>query len=91
VDWIEKIGPGGDFMSTEHTLKHFRTEFWYPTLMDRQMRESWEHTGQKNMQERVQAKLDRILDTHRPAPLPDEVQTRIEAILAAAEARVAGV
>jgi trimethylamine--corrinoid protein Co-methyltransferase len=91
VDWIEKIGPGGDFLSTEHTLKHFRTEFWYPSLMDRQMREGWDHAGQKSMAEQVQEKLDRILDTHRPPPLPEEVQVEIEAILAAAEERAAGV
>jgi trimethylamine--corrinoid protein Co-methyltransferase len=91
VDWIEKIGPGGDFLSTEHTLKHFRTEFWYPSLMDRQMREGWDHAGQKSMPERVQEKLDRILDTHRPPPLPEEVQVEIEAILTAAEERAAGV
>lgn len=88
VDWIEKIGPGGDFLSTEHTLEHCRSEFWYPTLIDRQTRESWEHAGCKTMGERVQEKLDRILDTHKLAPLTSEVQIQIEAVLAAAEKRI---
>jgi trimethylamine--corrinoid protein Co-methyltransferase len=88
VDWIETIGPGGDFLSTEHTLKHCRSEFWYPTLMDRQMREGWEYAGRKSMGERVQEKLDRILGTQEPTPLPTEVRAQIEAVLAAGEQRV---
>jgi trimethylamine--corrinoid protein Co-methyltransferase len=88
VDWIEKIGPGGDFLSTEHTLKHCRSEFWYPTLIDRQTREGWEQAGRKTMAQRVQEKLERILETHEPTPLPSEVQARIEAVLAAGEQRV---
>lgn len=91
VDWIERIGPGGDFLSTDHTLKHFRSEFWYPSLLDRQMREGWESAGQKSLGERVQERLDRLLDGQEPIPLPTEVESKIESILAAAEQRVAGV
>jgi trimethylamine--corrinoid protein Co-methyltransferase len=90
VDWIEEIGPGGNFLNTEHTLKHFKSEFWYPTLIDRQMREAWDGSGRKNMSVRVQEKLDQILDSHEVAPLSSDVRIRIEDILAAAQERVAG-
>lgn len=88
VDWIEEIGPGGDFLSTRHTLEHFKTEFWYPTIIDRQMREGWESSGQKRMSDRAQEKLAMILDTHRPAPLSPEIQAGIDAIVNAAEKRI---
>ncbi|MDQ7096329.1 trimethylamine methyltransferase family protein [Desulfosporosinus sp. PR] len=29
-------GPGGHFLDTNHTLNHFRQEFWHPRLCDRQ-------------------------------------------------------
>ena len=87
VDVIDRVGPGGHFVSEEHTLKHFKTESWYPTLMDRRHREEWENAGAKTMADRAQEKLNRILDAHRPTPLAPEVQARIDAILAVAEQR----
>ena len=91
LDWIDEIGPGGSFLDTEHTLKHFRSEFWYPTLIDRQMREAWESSGGKGMRDRVQEKLDQILDDHEVAPLSPGVRSEIEHVLAEAEERAQGV
>jgi trimethylamine--corrinoid protein Co-methyltransferase len=88
VNWIEEIGPGGNFLNTEHTLRHFKSEFWYPTLIDRQMREAWNASGRKGLSIRVQEKLDRILDSHAVAPLPPELHAGVEEVLAAAEERV---
>lgn len=31
LDLIHKIGPGGSYVETQHTLEHFR-EVWYPKL-----------------------------------------------------------
>ncbi|WP_407306963.1 trimethylamine methyltransferase family protein [Desulfosporosinus sp. SB140] len=33
---IRSRGPGGHFLDTNHTLNHFRQEFWNPRLCDRQ-------------------------------------------------------
>ncbi|HIC88833.1 MAG TPA: trimethylamine methyltransferase, partial [Anaerolineae bacterium] len=90
LDVIDHVGPGGHFLSEDHTLKFFRTEFWYPTLMDRQRRSDWEAMGRPSLGDRVQQRLNHILDTHEPVPLPPGVQEQIDAVLAAAEERVAG-
>lgn len=89
LDWIDRIGPGGNFLSTEHTLRHFRQEFWYPRLFDRQTREGWETSGRQGMADRVQARLDRLLDAPPVSLLSPAVQADIDDILAAAERRVA--
>ena len=34
VDVIDEVGPGGNFLSTAHTLQHFRS-VWQPSLFDR--------------------------------------------------------
>jgi trimethylamine--corrinoid protein Co-methyltransferase len=91
LDWIDEIGPGGSFLSTEHTLAHFRSEFWYPTIIDRQMREAWNSSGRKGLSVRVQEKLDEILDRHDVAPLAAELNSEVEHILAVAEERVSSV
>jgi trimethylamine--corrinoid protein Co-methyltransferase len=89
VDVIDRVGPGGHFLADDHTYNHYRREFWFPNLMDRQRWSDWESAGKSTLGDRVQARLEEILDSHRPTQLPGEVQGQIEAILATAEARVA--
>jgi trimethylamine--corrinoid protein Co-methyltransferase len=84
---IREVGPGGHFLATEHTLQHFKEEFWFPRLMDRSRWEEWQASGSPTMGDHVQAYLNDILDTHQPVPLAPEVQREIDAILAKAEAR----
>jgi trimethylamine--corrinoid protein Co-methyltransferase len=87
LDLIDRIGPGGEFMSTKETAKRCRREIWTPTLMDREPWVNWEAAGALTMQDRVRSRLREILNTHQPPPLPDGVAGQIEAILQAAEAR----
>lgn len=87
VDVIERVGPGGQYLTQEHTRRHFRTETWLPTLMDRQMRRGWEASGRKTMADRVRAKVLDILEHHQPMPIPAEVEARLRAIVAEADAR----
>jgi trimethylamine---corrinoid protein Co-methyltransferase len=86
---IHEVGPGGDFLSSDHTLAHFKDQFWFPRLMDRTHWDDWTAAGSLRMGERVQNRLEEILDTHQPAKLDPAVQEQIDAILAQAEARYA--
>ena len=45
VDVIDGVGPGGHYLGESHTLKHFKTEFWFPRLIDRERWEDWENAG----------------------------------------------
>ncbi|MFB0546935.1 MAG: trimethylamine methyltransferase family protein [Anaerolineae bacterium] len=85
---IEKVGPGGHYLSEEHTLRHFKTDFWFPKLMDRQRWGDWELMGKKRMRDRVQERLDKILASHEPTPVSEETKKTIKEVLAAAEQRV---
>lgn len=88
LDVIERVGPGGHFLNDDHTYEHFRTEFWFPTLIDRQRWSDWEAAGKQTMGDRVQERINEILDTHEPVPLEPGIQTQLDEILAAAEERV---
>ena len=90
VDVIERVGPGGHYLTQEHTRQQFRAETWFPTLIDRQMRRAWEAGGQKTMAARVRAKVLDILKGHEPMPIPADVETRLRAIVAQAEERHGG-
>ena len=87
TDVIDRVGPKGQYLTDEHTFQHFKSEFWFPTLMDRSSWDKWLQKGSKTCGQRVQEKLDHILDTHEVNPLANEVREEINAILARAEER----
>ncbi len=80
LEVIEEVGPGGDFLAHEHTLKHFR-EYWEPGLMCRQRMEDWASEGKKRMGERLRERTIAIVEEHSPEPLPDRVREEIAYIL----------
>jgi len=87
LDLIDRVGPGGEFMSVKETAKRCRAEIWNPTLLDRQHWVNWQADGALTMHDQIKARLRDILAGHRPPPLPPDVAQRIAAILEAAEAR----
>ncbi len=87
LDLIDRIGPGGEFVSSKETARRCRFEIWQPSLMDRQTWATWEAEGGPTMEKRIRKRLLQILETHRPASLPKGVPARIEAILGATERR----
>jgi trimethylamine--corrinoid protein Co-methyltransferase len=88
LDLVDRVGPGGEFMSTKETAKRCRAEIWTPTLMDRDPWVNWEASGSPTMRDRIKARLREVLATHQPPPLPEGAAEKIEAILKAAEARL---
>jgi len=80
LDLIHQVGHTGDFMSTEHTLRHFR-EDWYPELFDRDNFEGWAAGGGKTLRQKSQERIDEILSEHQPEPLQPDIQRRIDEIL----------
>jgi trimethylamine--corrinoid protein Co-methyltransferase len=81
LDVINRVGPGGEFISAKETAKNFRKEIWLPHLMDRQPWNQWERNGSLSMLERIQSRIREILETHVPHPLPDGALEKINAIL----------
>ncbi len=77
VSVIEDVGPGGNFLTEPHTLAHFRTQHWFPTLMDRQSRDDWESGGSKSLSRRVREKVRDLLERHQPTPLPAAVEAQL--------------
>ncbi|MGQ9667281.1 MAG: trimethylamine methyltransferase family protein [Anaerolineae bacterium] len=80
LDVIDQVGPHGDFLGTEHTARHYK-EDWYPRLLDRNDFDTWKAAGGKTLRERARERVEEILSSHRPEPLPKDVQSKINAIL----------
>lgn len=87
VDELDEVGPGGNFLATEQTLKHFR-DFWYPSLFDRGRRQPWLEAGASTLGQRLNAKVREIIKEHRPKPLAADKKEKVQEILAKAAAAV---
>jgi len=75
---IDKVGPGGNFLAERHTISHMRSEFFFPMVSDRSSREKWLSEGGKDARERAREIAKNILTTHKPLPIPSEVDKRIK-------------
>jgi len=80
LDLIHTVGPGGEYLTSEHTLRHFK-ENWSPRLFSRTSYERWQKEGKKDLAERANEKAKEILKTHTPRPLEDGLQAEIGKIV----------
>ncbi|MGB5984723.1 MAG: trimethylamine methyltransferase family protein [Desulfobacterales bacterium] len=77
---MEAVGPGGHFLTQDHTFQNFREVLWRPKLMNRQPRQVWEEAGSQDMGQVVQQETLRILDTHKVPELDGKILDELERI-----------
>ncbi len=77
---IEEIGPGGEYLTSDHTLRHFR-ENWFPRLISRLPYEKWVEAGKKDLGTRAKERVKHILETHRPRSLDDGSKAELRKIV----------
>lgn len=78
VEVIDQVCRGeGHFLGTRQSLELMHTEYYYPHTADRRRREDWEAAGGLDMWERARQRARDILATHRPDPIPPEVDAAI--------------
>ncbi|UCB45705.1 MAG: trimethylamine methyltransferase family protein [Spirochaetota bacterium] len=85
IDVIDRVGPGGHFLSDDHTLKYYKERFWFPKLIDRSNIETWIGEGKKTLKHRVEAKMYDILKTHSPIPIDENVLKGLRNIIEKAD------
>ncbi|HWR42706.1 trimethylamine methyltransferase family protein [Sporomusa sp.] len=81
---IHNVGPSGNFLGEEHTMKHFRKR-WTPTNFIRTSYEKWAADGKKDFKARANEKVKEIIAQGARKPLPPEVLAKLDAIVAKAE------
>jgi len=84
VDEIDRVGPGGNYLDSMATLKRFR-EYWFPSLLDRRLRQQWLDKGSLTLGQRLTAKVIKILDEYRPKQLEAGKSRKLREILAQAK------
>jgi len=87
LDVIDRVGPGGHFLSQRHTMQFLEREQFIPPLGDRQTREKWEEAGGKGVADRAHERVEQILAEHQVDPLDAGVEAELERIVREVEER----
>ncbi len=69
---IKETGPGGHFLDKDHTLKHFRSEFYLPSLSDRDSFDDWQAKGSPLCMQSANQMFKEILAAYEAPELPDD-------------------
>jgi len=77
LDVIEEVGPSGNYLIHDHTLKHFREEFWFPRLMDHNNHDVWVKQGSRSLFDRAHERAAQILEQHAPPALDEKAVEEI--------------
>ena len=88
VDIIKSVGPRGDFLEQDHTMKYMRTLTSSPRLIDRNKRQNWLAAGGKRLAERAAERAAEILKVHKPMPLSDTDKASLRAIVEESEEKM---
>ena len=72
LDVIEKVGSGGNFLRTKHTMNHFK-EMFYPNLFERVQYENWINRGAPSIEARLREKTIALINSPDASPLAPEI------------------
>lgn len=68
LDIIHQVGPGGEFLTHEHTFHHMREQS-QPILFNRKSRDAWIMNGGKDLTERAYEEALYIIEHHKAKSL----------------------
>jgi trimethylamine--corrinoid protein Co-methyltransferase len=88
-DVIARVGPSNAYIMEEHTLAHFRDEYYYSPLANRLNAPTWEAAGSKDAVERAADMVRDILAAPAEPFLSEEQSREVNNLLARAEQALA--
>ena len=65
-------------------VKHFRSELWFPRLLDRDYYQAWLESGAASMKERCSQRRKQILDRYEPEPVAPQLEQALDELVEAA-------
>ena len=81
-DVIENVGPGGHFLTEQHTMDHFRSHMHFTRLFNRNTYDNWQAAGSKNFGDSANALIKEILYWHEVPPLDPAVEKAVKELAA---------
>ncbi len=87
MDVIRKAGPGGNFLSEDHTIENFREHLHFSELLNRSDFDRWKEDGAEDFGQRANKKVREILEIHQVDELPPEIIRAVQDVTARRESK----
>jgi len=81
-DAYEEVEPGGHFLGSAHTMRHYKNAFYSAELSDSENVESWEEKGAKDMRERAYEKWNTMLNEYEQPAIEPAVKEALDSYVA---------
>ena len=81
MDEITQVGPGGDFLTSDLTFKHFRNAFYRSPIFEKVTLDEWQTKGSPRAEETLRRYTRRLLDGLAPPMYHEETMARGEAFI----------
>ena len=83
MDVMNRVGPGGTFLTEEHTSSMFRETLWFPRFLSREKLDDWTRSGSKDIRQVLNERARDIFKDHQPRCLTDATRKAIDRLVAA--------
>jgi len=89
VDLIDEIGPGGNYLESEHTLNNFKNEYWFPEYFNRKSFNPGQNSNRETVKNKIKEKIKDILSKKESSILSDNIREKINDIIDEYEEKIA--
>lgn len=80
LETINGVGPAGQFLDHEHTIRHLRDTVWKPYVTDRDRYDHWVENGSKDFAVRARQYGRELVESHESERLDEAMDTRLREI-----------
>jgi trimethylamine--corrinoid protein Co-methyltransferase len=88
-DAIAEVPPGGHYLGTAHTMRHFRDAFYRAELFDYNSAEQWELNGGEDSYTRASHKVKQLLAGYQPPALDPGLEAALREFIVRRKAAIA--
>lgn len=88
-DAMAEVAPGGHYLGTGHTMRHFRDAFYRAEVFDYTSSEQWELNGAQDSYTRASAKARQLLAAYEAPPLDPLIEANLHDFIARRKAAIA--
>ena len=81
IDLIKEVGPRGDFISTDHTLNHFRKELWTRSIFDCSAVKGNKAHLDTNVIKNATEKKNKVMSKYKQIEVPADSESVFEKII----------